>query len=235
MLMGDQVEPRREFIEQNARHVASSSMSSGGGDESRPVTCSAAATSSRASSSRRCAPASSTTRCRSSSSRALPDVRDGLKPVHRRVLYAMCENGLGPTRPYVKCVAHRRRGDGQVSPARRLGDLRHARAPRAGLLAALPARRRAGELRLGRRRSRRPRCATPRRGSTRLARRCCATSTRTRSTSCPNYDGSEQEPLVLPARFPNLLVNGSAGHRRRDGDEHAAAQSGRGRSTRRSR
>src|SRR6202007_145784 len=36
--------------------------------------------------------------------RALPDVRDGLKPVHRRVLYAMSEMGLGPTRPYVKCA-----------------------------------------------------------------------------------------------------------------------------------
>ena len=43
------------------------------------------------------------------------------------------------------------------------------------------------------------------------ARRCCATSTWTRSTSCPNYDGNKQEPLVLPARFPNLLVNGSSG------------------------
>src|SRR5687768_18544404 len=36
--------------------------------------------------------------------RALPDVRDGLKPVHRRVLYSMNESGLGPTRPYVKCA-----------------------------------------------------------------------------------------------------------------------------------
>ena len=67
--------------------------------------------------------------------RALPDVRDGLKPVHRRVLFSMNENGLQPNRPYAKCAAHRRRRDGQVPPARRLGDLRHARPARAGLLA----------------------------------------------------------------------------------------------------
>ena len=42
-----------------------------------------------------------------------------------------------------------------------------------------------------------------------------------------NYDGSEKEPVVLPARFPNLLVNGASRHRRRHGDEHPAAQSGR--------
>ena len=44
----------------------------------------------------------------------------------------------------------------------------------------------------------------------------------------PNYDGRKQEPLVLPARFPNLLVNGSSGHRGRHGDEHPAAQPARG-------
>ena len=87
--------------------------------------------------------------------RALPDVRDGLKPVHRRVLYAMSELGLGPTRGYVKCAADRRRDDGQLPPARRRLDLRHARAPGAGLLHALPARRRPGQLRLRRRRPRR--------------------------------------------------------------------------------
>ena len=43
-----------------------------------------------------------------------------------------------------------------------------------------------------------------------------------------NYDGSEREPVVLPARFPNLLVNGARRHRRRHGDQHPAAQSRRG-------
>ena len=84
--------------------------------------------------------------------RALPDVRDGLKPVHRRVLYAMNELGLGPTRSYSQVRPDRRRGDGQVPPARRLGDLRHARAHGAGVLDAQPAGRRPGQLRLDRRR-----------------------------------------------------------------------------------
>ena len=143
--------------------------------------------------------------------RALPDVRDGLKPVHRRVLYSMSEQGLGPTRPYAKSARGRRRRDGQVPPARRLGDLRHARAHGAGLLHALRARRRPGQLRLDRRRPRgrhalhrgaphAPRdgdAARPRPGHGRLhARPTTAT---------------HQEPLVLPARFPNLLVNGSTG------------------------
>ena len=45
----------------------------------------------------------------------------------------------------------------------------------------------------------------------------------------PNYDGSLQEPSVLPAAFPNLLVNGTSGHRRRHGDQHDPAQPRRGR------
>ena len=83
--------------------------------------------------------------------RALPDVRDGLKPVHRRVLFSMNENGLQPNRAHAKSA--RIVGDtmGKYHPHGDSRDLRHARAPGAGLLAALPARRRPGQLRLDRR------------------------------------------------------------------------------------
>ncbi len=84
--------------------------------------------------------------------RALPDVRDGLKPVHRRVLFSMHEAGLQPNRPVPQGLARRRRRDGPVPPARRLRHLRHAGAPRAGLRDALPAGRAAGQLRLDRQR-----------------------------------------------------------------------------------
>ncbi len=56
-------------------------------------------------------------------SRALPDVRDGLKPVHRRILFSMNENNHTPDRPYNKSRPHRRRRHGQISPARQFGDL----------------------------------------------------------------------------------------------------------------
>src|SRR5919112_1233971 len=108
--------------------------------------------------------------------RALPDVRDGLKPVHRRVLYAMNESGLGPTRPYVKCA----RVDGQGN----FGSIDED--PAAAM--------RYTEARM-----------------TRIAQEMLRDLDMDTVDFGPNYDGSKREPLVLPARFPNLLVNGSSG------------------------
>ena len=104
--------------------------------------------------------------------------------------------------PYAKCAQHRRRGDGQLPPARRRVDLRHARAHGAGLLDALPARRRPGQLRLGRRRPAPPRCATPRRVSRGSPRRCCATSTWTRSTSRPTTTARAASRSCCPRASP---------------------------------
>ena len=128
--------------------------------------------------------------------RALPDVRDGLKPVHRRVLFSMNENGLAPNRALPQVRERRRRRDGSLPPARRPVDLRHARPPGAAVRDARAARRRPGQLRLDRRRSRRrhavhrgaPRAprdrdaARHRLGHGRLRAR--TTTTRARSRSC---------------------------------------------------
>ena len=144
-------------------------------------------------------------------SRALPDVRDGLKPVHRRVLYSMWTNGnrAGPAVREVR--EHRRLRDGQPSPARRQRDLRHARPAGAAVLAALPARRRPGELRLDRRRPA-GRDALHR-GAPRQARRgdARASSTRTPSTSARTTTSRSASRSSCRRAFPNLLVNGSAG------------------------
>ena len=94
--------------------------------------------SSRASSRRRCARSYLDYAMSVIVGRALPDVRDGLKPVHRRVLYAMHDTGLQPDRPYAKCAAHRRRRAGQVPPPRRHGRLRRAGAHGPGLLLRYP-------------------------------------------------------------------------------------------------
>ena len=83
--------------------------------------------------------------------RALPDARDGLKPVHRRVLYSMQQLGLQPNRPYVKCAKVVGDCMGDFHPARRRVHLRRARPARAAVLVALPARRRPGQLRQRRR------------------------------------------------------------------------------------
>jgi DNA gyrase subunit A len=142
--------------------------------------------------------------------RALPDVRDGLKPVHRRVLFAMNEAGLQPTRPRAK--SSRIVGDvmGKYHPhgdtaiydtlVRLAQDfsMRHPLVDGQGNFGSVdddpPAAMRYTEARLARL-------------ATEMLRDIDADTV----DFGPNYDGQNQEPLVLPARFPNLLVNGSTG------------------------
>src|ERR687890_1366760 len=142
--------------------------------------------------------------------RALPDVRDGLKPVHRRVLYAMNENGLQPNRPYAKSARivgevmgkYHPHGDSAIYDTLvRMAQDFSMRAPLVdgqgnfGSIDDDPAAAmRYTEARLAR-----------------LATEMLRDLDMDTVDFAPNYDGSRQEPLVLPARFPNLLVNGSSG------------------------
>src|SRR4249920_3859387 len=143
-------------------------------------------------------------------SRALPDVRDGLKPVHRRVLYSMWTNGNRPGRPYVKCANivgyvmgnHHPHGDSAIYDTLvRLAQpfsLRYPLVDGQGNFGSIdddPA-------------------AAMRYTEGRLARLAEEMLRELESDTVdfgPNYDESLREPLVLPARFPNLLVNGSSG------------------------
>ena len=170
----------------------------------------APAASSRASSSRRCARASSTTpwrhRVAGAAGRARrPEARPPPDPLRD----ARARTAAEPPADQVR--ADRRRGDGELPPTRRQRDLRHARPPGAAVLDALPAGRRPGQLRQHRRLSRRRVALHRVRGLPAWRPRCCATSTRTRSTSSRTTTSREREPTVLPSRFPNLLVNGSSG------------------------
>ena len=155
--------------------------------------------------------------------RALPDVRDGLKPVHRRALFSMNENGLQPNRPYVKSARivgdvmgkYHPHGDSAIydTIVRMAQDfsLRYPLVDGQGNFGSVDddpaAAMRYTEARLA-----------P------IAREMLRDLDSDTVDFGPNYDGSEQEPLVLPARFPNLLVNGSSGIAVGHGDEHPAAQ-----------
>jgi len=143
-------------------------------------------------------------------SRALPDVRDGLKPVHRRILYAMNEAGYTPDRKHVK--SSRIVGDvmGKYHPH---GDqaiydslVRMAQDFSMRLMLI------DGQGNFGSVDGDPP--AAMRYTESRLARPALALLADIDSDTVdfnPNYDGSEREPAVLPARFPNLLVNGAGG------------------------
>src|ERR1700712_5642964 len=142
--------------------------------------------------------------------RALPDVRDGLKPVHRRALFSMNENGLQPNRPYVKAARivgdvmgkYHPHGDSAIydTLVRMAQDfsLRYPLVDGQGNFGSIDddpaAAMRYTEARLA-----------P------IAREMLRDLDNDTVDFGPNYDGSEREPLVLPARFPNLLVNGSFG------------------------
>ena len=142
--------------------------------------------------------------------RALPDVRDGLKPVHRRVLFAMSEIGVGPTRPYAKCARivgevmgnYHPHGDSAIYDALvRLAQnfsMRYPLIDGQGNFGSIDddpaAAMRYTEARLSR-----------------MAMEMLRDIDMDTVDFVANYDGRKQEPLVLPARFPNLLVNGSSG------------------------
>ncbi|WP_461027817.1 DNA gyrase/topoisomerase IV subunit A, partial [Streptomyces sparsus] len=144
-------------------------------------------------------------------SRALPDARDGMKPVHRRILYQMHEMGLRPERPYVKCARVVGEVMGKLHPH---GDsaiydaLVRMAQPFSMRLPLVDGHGNFGSL-----------------GNDDPPAAMRYTECRTAPAAglmvesidedtvdfAPNYDGSEQEPVALPAAYPNLLVNGASG------------------------
>jgi DNA gyrase subunit A len=142
--------------------------------------------------------------------RALPDVRDGLKPVHRRILYGMEEAGNQWNRPYKKSARivgdvmgkYHPHGDAAIYDAlvRMAQDfsMRYTLVDGQGNFGSIdgdpPAAMRYTEVRLDR-----------------IASEMLADLEKETVDFVPNYDGGEKEPLVLPAKIPNLLLNGSSG------------------------
>ena len=143
-------------------------------------------------------------------SRALPDVRDGLKPVHRRILYTMYENGLTPDKEYRKCAdtvgtvlgRYHPHGDASVYDAMvRLAQdfsMRYPLVDGHGNFGSLdgdpPAAYRYTEARMDK-----------------MALDMLTDINKDTIDYMSNYDDRLKEPVVLPSRFPNLLVNGSVG------------------------
>lgn len=143
-------------------------------------------------------------------SRALPDVRDGLKPVHRRILYAMHKNNLTPDRAYRKCATtvgdvlghYHPHGDASVYDAMvRLAQdfsMRHPLVDGHGNFGSVDgdpaAAYRYTEARMSR-----------------VAVKMLEDINKNTVDWMPNFDDTESEPQVLPTKFPNLLVNGSSG------------------------
>ena len=143
-------------------------------------------------------------------SRALPDVRDGMKPVHRRILYAMHDLGMTPDKPYKKSAhvvgnvlaGFHPHGDTAVYDAmvRMAQDFsfRYMLVDGHGNFGSVdgdaPAAMRYTEARMAR-----------------IAQELLRDINKDTIDFGPNYDGQQKEPLVLPARFPNLLVNGTSG------------------------
>ena len=143
-------------------------------------------------------------------SRALPDVRDGLKPVHRRILYTLHENGLTPDKAYRKCAdtvgavlgRYHPHGDSSVYDALvRLAQkfsLRYPLVDGHGNFGSVdgdpPAAYRYTEAKM-----------------TKMAVEMLTDINKETIPYTSNYDDRLKEPVVLPSRFPNLLVNGSVG------------------------
>ncbi|MFE7932618.1 DNA topoisomerase (ATP-hydrolyzing) subunit A [Streptomyces sp. NPDC057456] len=144
-------------------------------------------------------------------SRALPDARDGLKPVHRRIVYQMNEMGLRPERGYVKCARVVGEVMGKLHPhgdASIYDALVRMAQPFSMRLPLVDGHGNFGSL---------GNDDPPAAMRYTECRQAAATSLMTESIDedtvdfTPNYDGQEQEPVALPAAFPNLLVNGASG------------------------